>query len=191
MERLYGITPSVFALGGATTHSFKDVTDQRFYSECLGKALAADPQQLYILALGINDTTYVTKGTIEDITDDYTQNPDTFYGNYGSIIEQLMNHAPGAKFIIVKSFLPVSEYGRTTTTYRYTDDACEEIANHYGFPCIDPMDSEFFCCAEWVSGKRGGHPTAPLYAGMAKALGELLGKCILENYDYFADFMLR
>ena len=184
MGRYYGITPSVFAIGGATTETW--LTD----SHCLPLALSSDPQQLYLLCLGINDKTYVTKGTIADIKSDYTQNPNTFYGNYGRIIEQLMAHAPNAKFIIVKSFIPVSDFGMVMGYYDYSSIPCEEIAEHYGFPYLETMDSDFFASPEWVNGRWGGHPTAPLYAGLAKELGRLIGKCIYENYEYFGDFMI-
>ena len=185
MGRYFGFTPSVFAWGGATTSSWLEE------DWGLTAALAADPQDLYILAFGINDKTYVTKGTIEDIKPDYTQNPDTFYGNYGKIIEQLQAHAPNAKFVILKSFIPIGDFDMVSTYYQYSDVACEEIAEHYGFPYIETMTSELFASDEWLTGRYGGHPTAPLYAAMAKELGVMIGKQVFDSYAYFADFMKR
>ena len=183
MEKLFGITANVYAKGGATTESY--LTDP----DCLPKALAAEPEQLYILALGINDRSYVTRGTINDITDDYENNPNTFYGNYGKIIEKLKEHAPSAKFVIVKSLIPVKIDGEASSYYNYSSKACEEIAAHYGFPYIETINNSFLRSEAYINHRYGGHPTAPLYAGLGKALGEMIGKAILENIEYFNDFL--
>lgn len=192
LGRLYGVTTNNFSKAGATTKSYLTT------SQCLPAALAADPQDLYILCLGLNDYSQsVTLGTIDDIHDsDYTQNPDTYYGNYGRIIQQLMNHAPLAKFVIVKCFwvlragdhatLPYTK----TNYYDYMDDSVEAIADHYGFPFIETMNDPFFCGKPYVDGLKGLHPTAPLYAGMAKRLGQLIDKCVIDNPSYFFNFYI-
>lgn len=183
MARFYNFTPSVFAWGGATTKSWLEE------SWGLAAALAAEPQQLYVLALGINDRSYVTKGTIEDIKEDYTQNPNTFYGNYGKIIEQLQAHAPSAKFVIVKSFIPYDDLGTISNYYKYSDSPCEEIAEHYGFPYIETVRSDFLHSDAWLQHRWGGHPTAPLYSGLAKTLGELIDGVLADNPEYFGNYL--
>ena len=78
----------------------------------------------FFLCLGINDRTYVTLGTIADIKEDYTQNPNTFYVNYGKIITQIMAHAPKAKIIISKVFIVTYQTG---VYYQWSSNAIEEI----------------------------------------------------------------
>ncbi len=39
------------------------------------------------------------------------------------------------------------------------------------------------------TGKQWNHPTAPIYAGMAKTNVKLFNSCAESNYDYFKDFV--
>ena len=70
------------------------------------------------------------------------------------------------------------------------DDSVEAIADHYGFPFIETMNDPFFCGKPYVDGLKGLHPTAPLYAGMAKRLGQLIDKCVIDNPSYFFNFYI-
>ena len=144
----------------------------------LTKALADDPSDFYMLCLGINDygiAGYL--GTISDITNDYTQNPDTFYGNYARIFEQLEAHSPTAKFVFVVPPLITSEYAA----------AIEEIANHYNVPSFRSNSDDFFKTDFYTNNKGTSHPVAMTYAGMALAYERLVSYCIQNNTNYFFD----
>ena len=189
LGRLYGVKARAFAKPGATTASY--LTDPAG----LPAAEAAEPQQLYVIALGLNDHTQgIPVGSIADIHDDYNENPATFFGNYGRIIDRLRLHAPKAKFVLCKSFwvLRAGNHARypygVTGYYDYMSAPVEAIAAHYGIPWLETLDDPFFCSPEYADGLIGFHPTGPLYAAMAKRLGELIGAAILKNPDYFCDF---
>ena len=139
-----------------------------------------------MLCLGINDKTYVQLGTIDDIHDDYTTNPNTYYGNYGKIIEQIKAHSPNAKIVMCKLFTVCFEGG----SYYWSANAIEEIASHYGLPVIDTADDMFFSSALYENNMVGGHPTAPLYSGIGKSMDKLLSKCIQDNIGYFQDYFI-
>lgn len=150
--------------------------------------LAEKPQELYLCALGINDeislgTSYL--GRIEDITnyESYSDYPDTFYGNYGKIIEQIKAHAPKSKIVLMSM----------AYLYNATEDsftaAIKNIADYYNIPFINIKDDAFYAKNSiYKTGQSYNHPTAPLYAGMAKANERLFCRCAVSYYDYFKDF---
>ena len=167
-----------YGSGGATTKTYQD--KQKFED-----ALSDDPCELYIFALGQNDVNVgMTKGTIADIHDDYTENPDTFYGNYGKIIAQIMAHAPNARFIIVGSWINGTSSSSGIEYQSYNPDI-EAIAEHFGFPYINPYDDTFFNSNFYNNNKSSGHPTAMGYCGMGIAMERLFSKCVVSNASYF------
>lgn len=179
MGRMCGIDSSVFASSGADTNTWKS------RDTCLPALLKAEAKQLYVIALGINDYSYVDIGTIDDIKEDHTENPNTFYGNYASIITQLKNHAPDAKIIICKSLLPsngVSSY------YKYSSTAIEEIAGRMGVAYMETKDSVYLNSGDYNANMEHGHPTAIGQGGLAKEMKKLIEETIATNRDYFRTF---
>lgn len=177
IERMKGIEVAVYAKGGATVKTF--LTDPL----CLPKLLDESPKQLYVLCLGINDYA-TTLGTVDDIKEDYTENPDSFYGNYGRLIDQIKAHAPNAKLIICRTF------SVSTVAYTHTADAISEIAEHYSIPMLDPADSSYLTSETYRLNRYNSHPNAAAQSGIANAMCELIGKVIDSNTEYFADFYL-
>jgi len=134
MAKKLGTKCTNFSWGGLSTRTW--LTD----SHGLAALLAAEPQNIYYLMLGINDKqTYGSEniGSLADIRDDFTQNADTFYGNYGKIICHIKAHAPEAKIII-------STMTGVTSMNKLYNDAIEEIAEHFGIPCAKQYEYEFF-----------------------------------------------
>ena len=157
-----------------------------YNASSIKKVLNADPHDLYILALGQNDINQnFPKGSVEDIdkTNWLNSRTDTFCGCYGKIITRIMEHAPNAKFIIVKSWIDAKR--SETVSYQDYDDAIEAIANLYGFPCISPFDDFFFNSSNYKSYMKAGHPTTMGYAMMGIAMERLISKCIYDNPSYF------
>jgi lysophospholipase L1-like esterase len=183
LARKYGASCINLSVGGLTTRTW--LTN----SHGLVKMLAEKPQELYLCALGINDeislgTSYL--GTIEDITNykSYSDYSDTFYGNYGKIIEQIKTHAPKSKIVLMSmAYL----YNATEDSFTM---AIKNIANHYNIPFINIKDDAFYAKNSiYKTGQSYNHPTAPLYAGMAQANERLFCRCVVDNYDYFKDFI--
>lgn len=154
----------------------------------LSEALSDNALDMYFFALGINDSeklydpeteTIPTDhlGSIDDIHEDWTQNPETFYGCYGKIIQRVMEHAPNARFCLI--LIPLHE--------TYTEDfnnAIIDMANYFNFPYIDPFDDPFFTSTVYEE-KSSGHPTRMGYVGMGFAYERLFSKCVAANPEYF------
>lgn len=180
LARMCGSKCINFSQGGLSTETW--------LSSDLGlkKLLEEDAQQLYILALGINDyskrgSEYL--GTISDIKDNYESNANSFYGNYGKIIAQIKEHAPNAKLII-------STMANDLTTIKADYNAAIiEIGNHFGIPVIDQRTSEFFKSDLYNNGMVEGHPTATVYSGMAKTIKSLIEEQMTIQKDYFIDYV--
>ena len=154
----------------------------------LNAAISADPDSIYLLCLGINDGAIYNQnasylGSIQDINADYTLNPDSFYGNYGKIIDQLKIHAPNAHFIMIAP----PTYDTSSTTWQLFQNAISEIAEHYSIPCINGMTDSYFSSSFFQTNKSSGHPIAISYGGMAKAYLRQIELTIQNNYTYFDD----
>jgi len=185
ISRKVGNNCLLLGLGGINTRTW--LTADISKDGGLAKMLASPAQNLYIMCLGINDTSlgadYI--GTDADINDsDYTQNADTFYGNYGRIIQQTMEHAPNAKIVI--SQLVATNDKSMTDLY---NSAIEGIASHFSIPLINPTNDSFFTSSFYLDNKSYGHPTAVTYGGMANAYERLMSACMVENVGYFVDYV--
>lgn len=177
IARMCGVSCVNFSKGGMHTRWW--LTDDRGLP-----MLKSEPaQNLYMLALGINDqgklgTSYL--GTPDDMRADHTENPDTFYGNYARIIAEIKNRAPSSKIVIMTM-------ASTGGTYDAYNTAIETIAEHEGIPLIRQLDDPFFT-SDFYRSMVGGHPTAVTYAGMAKAIMRLFSRCAIQYKTYFDDY---
>lgn len=175
MARKLGTNCVNFSAGGMSTKGWLN------NSHGLPLLLATEAQDIYYLALGINDANNYGEaylGTVADINELPDLNPDTFFGNYGKIISNIKAHAPHAS-IVMMTMLP------TTPTKAVFNAAIQEIAKHYGIPCIVQTDDPFFTSDFYTDSKVQGHPVAVVYSGMAEAIERLMKKCVVDNYDYF------
>ena len=90
-----------FSSGGQTTRSW---LQSRFYTEVMD---GEHDCKAYYIALGQNDHSYPALGmnylgTIDDIDDENPDNnQDSFYGNYGKIIQKIKTIVPNAVFFLV------------------------------------------------------------------------------------------
>ena len=176
LARKCGVNVFNYSVGGMSTRTF--LTNNGYG---LPKLLSDPARNLYIIAFGLNDggiSDYL--GTAADMNVDYTQNPDTFYGNYARIIGNLKTHAPNAKIILIKM---------QRNVYPEFNAAIGTIAEHFSLPCIDPMDDSFFTSTFYTGGLVDWHPTAILYGGMAEAYCRLFSKCAIAYRSYFADYV--
>lgn len=175
MGRLYGVEVTAYAQGGLTSTAFRTA------SKGLPALLADAPKYLYVIALGLNDKTQnIPIGVEADI--DIEPSTPTYLGNMGAIIRAIKAHAPYSRIILCKSLWMVQAY------YDYISQGVELLSSHLGIPYIETAGDPYFESDEYKNGLKGLHPTAPLYAGMGKRIGELVGRCVIDNPQYFFNF---
>lgn len=171
MARKNGTQCINFSEGGLTTRTWLKS------SKGLSLLKSTEPLDVYYLALGINDFIALKEpylGTIADIE----KQSDTFYGNYGKIINAIKAHAPKAKIIMF------------TTAFDYDDspkfnNAIIEIANYFKIPYVVQLSDPFFTSDFYLKNQHCGHPVAICYSGMANAFDRLICKCVADNQKYF------
>lgn len=178
LGRSAGIQVENFSSGGYSTRTW--LTG----AKGLSLLNSSDSQELYICALGINDCnlgeTYL--GDISDIKDNFEENADSFYGNYGKIIENIKIKSPNAKIIL-------STLASNSNTAQMFNTAIVEISEHFSIPYIVQRDEPFFTSSFYTSNMVSAHPVAVVYSGMAKAIQRLVEKCMVENIEYFKDYI--
>lgn len=173
LARKDGFTGTNFSKGGISTRTW--LMDPK----CMPLMQSSDAQDLYILALGINDkalgTSYI--GSEADIDN----GADTFYGNYGKIIKAIKAKAPQAKMVIST----IAQDNSVANTY---NDAIQQIASHFSIPLIVQKDDPLFQSSFYKDHMQGGHPTGPVYAAMAMAFERLIGQSMIDHLDYWMTY---
>lgn len=173
LARKDGFTGTNFSKGGMSTRTW--LTNPN----CMPLMQSSDAQELYILALGINDealgASYI--GSEADIDN----GADTFYGNYGKIIKAIQAKAPQAKLVIVT----IADSSDIATKF---NEAITTIANHFAIPLIVQLDDPLFNSSFYKDTMIGGHPTGPVYSSMAEAFERLIGQSMIDHLDYYKTF---
>lgn len=175
LARRNGATAINFSRGGQTTRGW--LGDQE---RGLGLLKNTPAQDLYVLALGINDCDKLKENYIGN-TADMGTDADTFYGNYGKIIQAIKDKAPNSKIVIGT----LTQQGTTQSKF---NTAIQNIAQHYGIPCLELNSDPFFTSNFYLTHLHGGHPTGPVYAGMSKAYERLIEDAMVMHLDYFENF---
>lgn len=107
LARMAGCRAHNFTRGGMTALEYMTsfAEDKGYWDP----ALSADA---YILALGVNDlfNRKHEMGSVQDIREDWRENPKTFAGQFGAIIARYREISPGAKFFLVT--IPKSPWER-------------------------------------------------------------------------------
>ena len=175
LARKNGATAINYSRGGQTTRGWLADTERG-----LGLLNSTDPQDLYILALGINDYQKLGESYLGS-EDDINKGADTYYGNYGKIIKAIQAKAPYAKIVIST----LSQTDNVATQY---NEAIQKIAKHFGIPCLVLNEDKLFTSDFWRQNLHGGHPTGPIYAEMANAYERLISQAMVEDIDYFENY---
>lgn len=174
LGRKNGINVTNFSKGGLTTQTW--LTNEHG----LSLLNSSDICDLYILALGINDYSRGKEAYLGTTSDISTQG-DTFYGNYSKIIDAIKSKAPDSKIVI-----STIAY-KSDLTDKY-NDAIRKLATHFNIPVIDQQTEPFFSSDYYLNHMQGGHPTGPVYSGMAKAMQNLIEQSMSDNLSYFETF---
>ena len=146
--------------------------------------LRETPKELYIVALGINDVSRLSSvqplGSMADINNDFSQNPNTFYGNYGKIIGNIKSHAPKAK--IIMSTIPY-----TFSDAMIVNNAIIAIAEHYELPCLMVHADKFFRSEYYWDNFEQDHPKSFMYGATANAYERLICDSLKNDTSYWGD----
>lgn len=180
MARDSGNTYYNFSKGGLTTRSWF-TTEQGYPTASDGNHKC----KAYIIGLGVNDQTlgsdYV--GTSADINlNDYTQNADTFYGNYAKIIQTMKIQQPKAKFFLLTVPNSSSSFNDINTAIRYMATIFDnvyiiDLRNDY----INYFQGNSFI----HNNLRSGHYNSISYEYIAKMFEEWISQYMYDNYTEF------
>lgn len=199
LARYNGIEATNYSYGGLTTRTWLGSEGGRVDGSGSENGLAkfdedvmnGDTKGLYIICLGGNDSSTaadknVPLGSAADIKSDYTTNPDTFYGNYGYIVDHIRSNVPGAKIVI--STFRMNDSSMTAQRWAY-NEAIKEIGDVMGVPVIDLKEDGYFSSDFYLNGFERNHPTAVTYNGYARAMQRLISRAIVNNFAYFKDYL--
>lgn len=184
MARKNGFTGTNFSKGGLSTRTW--LTD----AKGLTLMNSSEAQQLYLIALGINDIGEInnnteTLGTIADIDlENPESNPNSFYGNYGKILSAITAKSATAKVVLIT--IPKANAGDNKTI----NDAIIEIGSTFSLPVLVSHNNPIFTSTYFTNEKGSlGHPTSSGYGTMANAYTQMLNETIATYYNYFKDYV--
>lgn len=176
-SKKYGFEPSIFASPGATTATWLTRANG------LQAMQAADAQELYICALGINDhATGLAIGNEADMDDDTKTN---FYGSYGKIIRAILTKSPGAKIAV--ALIPMYNGAVDVSSY---NNAIRNVASHFGVGLLDTENDAFFNSSFFAKARAYNHLNATGYCGMAEAMNCMLGTSFFNDNAYWKYSMM-
>ena len=178
MARMSGNTYYNFSVGGMTARTW--------LTNAKGYPLASDgnhPCEAYFIGLGQNDYRSETLGSASDINlSDYTQNANTFYGNYAGIIQRMKALYPKAKFFLVTMPSTANPITTFNTAIRYMTtifDNCYLID-------LEKDYLSYFASGSFIdSNKRSGHFNAIAYNYIAQLFAQAVSKIMLDNPNDF------
>lgn len=168
-----------FSKGGLTTQTW--LTD----SKGLALLQSESAKQIILCCLGLNDAS--TNGTsyIGNVSDIANEN-DTFFGNYGKIINSIKNKNSGTRIIMFT--IPHVSWISDAIVESF-NDAIKAIAQYFSIPLVDTADDYYYLSNSFILNMVGNHPTAINYSGMAKANKRLIENAMLENPIYFKEYI--
>ena len=170
MAREHGLTCYNYNKGGLTTRSW--LTDSAGLPSLLE---SGDNCRAFIIGLGVNDANKIGTGYIGEPTDiksDFTQNEDTFYGNYGRIISYCKQVQPKCKIFMYT-------IARVGSQYDAFNNAIRTIATMFDNVYLIDVDRSDYNTGFINDNLRSGHFNAIGY----KAIADLMYKQ-LNNYMY-------
>lgn len=182
LARRYGNVCLNFGFSGATTKTW-------YNSPTYGRIEVIEPENLcqcYIIGLGANDSVNVdTVGSASDINlSDYTQNADSFYGNYAKVIQCILATAPQA---YVFAFTLPTLYA-TDLKNDAIRGVITALASDRVFIVDLAKDYKYLYTSEYISGNVvGAHFSAIGYANIAKATAIAISDVMNKNHNAFID----
>lgn len=199
--RRLNVIGTAYASGGTTTsswlQSFGNDSVLGYRNNGEREAFTQSAKDAYVIFLGINDSgktggqndSTTPLGSIDDVKDDYTQNPDTYYGNYARIIKmcQALNQYANI-FCVTANYVMM---GGSMKSYGYNDairDICEKYSNEKVYLLdIDAYtkDLDYNDGSDFKILTNHLHPTPAGYVWMSHAIGTYIDWIIRNNPSKF------
>lgn len=177
LARKTGNTYYNWSKGGLTTKTWLQST---YATECFD---GNHKCEAYIIGLGQNDKNVsMTIGTSADINlSDYTQNADTFYGNYGKIIQKIQEIQPQAKIFVLTDMNPyVNRDGYNTAI-----SAMPTIFDNVYLLDLYTYGSKYYNNSIVSAQMRGSHYNAYGYKLFAMMIANYINWYVTTNYSEF------
>lgn len=175
IAKKHNITAINYSKGGLTTKTW---LENNQYG--LAKLNSESANNLYIIALGINDANQnIPIGSINDIESDSTN---SFYSYYGRIIRAIKAHAPNA-------IIMLSTCARFDTQYVPFSNAIKSIGNYYNIAVFDLSTNIFFKSEFFSNNQISGHPTAINYSAMANEYQYLIEKELFDHPNKYSQYV--
>ena len=144
---------------------------------------------MFIIGLGLNDAAYGTLGTISDFDITRGDNPDTYYGNFASMIHDIDAYYSNANLELPYLFICDIPYRTETALYESQNTAIhamvESMQNSRGNVSLVPLLDDREKYRSLSVFQINAHYTAPAQRPMAEILLGHLNKIMLENPDDF------
>ena len=185
IARITGCTVHKLAYGGATTKSWNSTaTSKEWFSDTYRG-------NLYTIALGTNDIGYNGEfsGTTEDINiEDYTQNVSSSVGEYGKIIQRIIEVQPKAKIFCIG----IPNTRNSLDTRSIANEKINNIVQMFPKNCYFLDFQKYGVKQDDVKAWKaiyynGGHLNALGYNMFARMLITYINWYIEKNPDHFKD----
>lgn len=178
IERASGITVTLKAFAGATTKTWLST---------FASSIDADKTRGYIIALGFNDmgSQDFPLGTSEDIDEnDYTQNADSFYGNYAGIIQRIYEAQPDAKIFCMTMAKDTTAPSTALTNYC---QAIRDVAEMFDCYVLDLYNNgyNYYEKAWFRNNYFRGHMLANGYIWTSWMVMQYISSIIEQNWSDF------
>jgi hypothetical protein len=134
--------------------------------------------QAYFIALGHNDyNNEIPVGTIDDCKSDYRTNPNTYYGNYDWIINEIKRIQPDAKIFLINM--------KNNSTYGNYNAAINALAVKYSEDNVYLLDMSQYAppIANWEYTK--GHGNTMGYLNYSYQISSYVDWIIRNNKNDF------
>lgn len=139
--------------------------------------------EAYIIGLGQNDANQnLTIGSSSDIDlNNYNNNADSFYGNYGKIIQKIKEKQPKAKiFVITDMYTGTDQKG-----YNVAIRAMAEIFDNVYVIDLRKYGMDYYNSELFLAQRRSGHYNAIGYKICAMMIANYIDWIIKNDYDEF------
>ena len=179
--RLTGAQGYNFSVGAQTAHGWINGADERAWGGAQN-----NPKTSYIIALGHNDITLISEsypvGTSEDVNlSDYTQNANSFFGDYAGIIQRLRSIQPNVPIFCCTTF---NGWGGDYDAINNAIRSCVALFDH-----VYLLDMyQYFPRVDGTWGARyrhSSHFTAQGYLEVAWGIMNYIDFVVRHNWDAF------